>query len=107
MLKHNTMIMESEQYRILNLLREKRLSNKLLAETLNLSKDKIAYHLKTLHANDLITCDLNSPLDQCRIDKTFINENPLFYAFASNQMDHSPIYQNDIAKLQELLFFVL
>lgn len=103
MLKSKKMIMDPEQYRILNLLKEERLSNKCLEHTLNISKEKITQHLKSLHRDGVINCDLSSPLDMCRIDQNFVNENAIFYAFASNQMDHTPLYQNDLAKLKNLM----
>lgn len=103
MLNTNKMIMDPQQYRILNLLKEHRLPNRLLEDALNISSEKIAHHLQSLHRDGVINCDSTSPLNMCRIDQNYAKENPLFYAFASTQMSNTPRYKNDLTKLNDLM----
>lgn len=103
MLRSFQIIKEPIHYRIINLLDKKRLSADDLQKILNIPVTEIYQHLKTLHDLEIIDCDSLSPIDYCRINDTFVKENPFFYQMALVQMEKLPIYQEDLYNLQHLV----
>ncbi|WP_069999716.1 winged helix-turn-helix domain-containing protein [Cellulosilyticum sp. I15G10I2] len=102
MFRSYQVIRDPIHFRLMNLLRNKRLSADDLQKILNMPINEIRQHLKKLHQIGLINCDLTSPLDMCRINDSFIEDNPFFYEMALAQMNQNPLYQDDLLRLQHL-----
>ena len=94
---------ETLQFRLINLLRVKRLSNDELQKIMNIPISEIRQQTKKLHQSGMISCDLTSPPDVCRINPSFIEDNPFFYELALVQMSKNPLYQDDLVRLHQLI----
>ncbi len=103
MFKTYQVIKDAIHFRLINLLRKKRLSNDALQKVLNIPTNEIRQQVNKLHQKGLISCDLTSPPDMCRINDSFIENNPLFYEMALVQMKKNPLYQDDLVRLDQLI----
>ncbi len=100
MLRQFQVIKDPAEFRIINLLRLKRLSCADLQKILEIPLQEIHLHINHLYQLGIISCDLNAPLTLCRLNDSFIEQNLLFYEMALIQMNKLPVYQNDLVKLQ-------
>lgn len=88
-------------YKLINLLTYKRLSNAVIEKTLNMSNKEIASHLNVLAQHSIISCDESSPLNMCRINQSFIEDNALFYQLMLSQAKKSIDYQKHLKTSNE------
>lgn len=96
------LIKEPIHFRIINLLRIRRLTIGDLQKVLNIPAHEIGQHIKALRKTGLISCDLTTPPDLCRISDSFIESNSLFYEIAIAQMNKTLLYQDDLIRLEDL-----
>lgn len=102
MLRSFQVIKDPIDYRIINLLDKRRLSDDELQGILNIPIVEIRKHLKALQQSSFISCELTEPINTWRINDSFMEKNSLFYQIAILQMQKAPLYQEDLMHLEAL-----